>query len=890
MSFNKLVGDASSYINKQLGVGSAKSFIGSNSPELPWDGEKTANDPFFPAQQIAPEKWNRFYPYRLLVVDAENNYSIVGGSSSNITLKNSVESNVKENGGISYVLTQEVTAGNWVYNFPISPQQYSVTDQFSINTSATMRGIVEEHNGVKFKMITMAGTTGVWAQRPVVAGVPKFPSILGGLAGNTLENVGNVLKQGQKVAKAFTGAKGSGTAKTPEDSDAGLQTTGYFQALLLGQFLERYAQAKKDPANKGWRLVLDVPKENQSFIVTPMQFSLNKTQQKPNEYMWSIQLKAWKRIKLDDVEFAPSEPLNLGTPNILARINNTIRETRRFMGANINLVKAVRSDFQKPLNALRQTALAVKDLGGFVFSVADLPRNIINDYKSSIKESLFIARNSFKRDSELRASGGGSSATGVTASSIKASSLEAKAGNAINAITSSVIANEGLSNSAVADGALGLDAAQSQELDPLNNTFSNPEENFDLFDAIDINSLVLTPEQQDFIDNEIENARLITQDDLRSYRDEILTLALDISNNFGAGSEVYSDIYGRPTPKTRVNPMSEEENEILTSLYEAIQAYDILTSTLLFDDTKKQNPMEYVGGLASEVGIDFLDSTSKFLAPVPFGLTIEEIAARYLGNPDRWIEIATLNRLRSPYIDEEGFEYLLLSNAGGRQINVNDFEQKLYIGQKIVLSSTTVPQFIRKITNIEKISDTNYLVTVDGLADLDNLQTSNNAKMKGYLPGTVNSQDQIYIPSDLPADVDDRVKTPSAFRNDNLTKISKIDLLLTDEGDLAINGVGDMRLANGLNNLVQALKLKIRTKKGTLLRHLQFGIGIQHGISIADIEEGVLVKELTRMVTADSRFSGIERLDIQLVGATLKIDMAVTISNSSGIIPISFEI
>jgi hypothetical protein len=886
---NGLVSSAQSFINKQLGFDSATKPFG-GLQNVPWS-DKQAKDPFWNAIDIDTKRWNRFYPYRLVVYDIAKG-AIVGGASGALkarteTLMNKVSG---ANGGLEYIISQEPMSGSWIFNFPITPQQYSVTDQFAISTSATARGIVEEHNGIKFKMITMAGTTGIWPQRPVVAGVPKFPTILGGLAGNTLENLGNVLRQGSNVAKAFTGEGSGPTAQQPGDTSATLFSTGYFYALYLGQFLERYAQEKKKPENKNWRLVLDVPKENQSFIVTPVQFSLNKSQQKPNEYMWSMQLKAWKRIDLDDVPFASNKPLNLGTPNILSRLNNTIRETRRLIGASTNLVKAVRSDFQKPLNSLRQTALAVKDLGGFVFTVADLPRNIIGDYKNSISDSLFIARNSFKRDSEQRASGGGSSVTGVTTSSIKASSLEAKAGSAINALSSNMLANEGLSGDAVAAGALGLDAAYGQDLDPLNNVFANPEENFDLFDGLDINNLVLSPEQQQAIDNELENAALINQDDLLGFRQDILDLALSISNIFGAGDDTYSQIYGRPVPKERVNPMTVEENEILTALFEAIQVYDILTSTKLFDDQKNQNPLEYVGGLADQAGIDFLDSTSKFLAPVPFGLTIEEIAARYMGNPDRWVEISTLNKLRSPYIDEEGFTYPFLSNATGRQFNVNDSENKLYVDQKIVLFSSVVPQVVRKITNIEKISDTNYLITVDGAANLDNLATTNGATMRGYLPGTVNSQDQIYIPSDLPAEADDRIKTPSAFQNDKLTKISKIDWLLTDDGDLAVNGVGDFRLANGLNNLVQALKLKIRTKKGTLLRHLEFGIGIQHGMSVADVESGVLLQELTRLVTDDERFSGIERLDISLSGNTLKIDMAVTVANSSGIIPISFDL
>ena len=861
-------------------------------PVLPWDNNK--NDPFFPKLDIQGDRWDKLYPYKLLVIDISKGGAELVGGNENIQTKTSKKTFSEKDKGQNakeYLISQKPVSSLWSYTFPITPQQFSITDQYAINTTATMRGVIEEHNGVKFKIIAMSGTTGVWPNRPNGLEAPKPPSILGGFGGSSFEAFNNLMKQSSKIQSAFTGDKKHVKAVAPSKFAS---DTGYFQALLLSQFLERYATAKKNPANKGWRLVLDIPKENQSFICTPMQFSLNKSQQKPNEYLWSLQLKAWKRINLQDSGYVASNIQSLATPNILSKINATIRETRRTLSASLDLVKAVRSDFQAPLNALRQTALAVKDLGGLTFSVMDLPNSIINDYKSSIKDSANILKNSFKRDSTIRGAnngaGGGSSATGVTSSTINASSLEAKAGNAVNLIVKSNINSEGLSHDAIASGALGTDAALNQQLDPINKVFAESDANFDFFDNISISSLTLTPEQQKAVDSEIENAKLITQHDLNTYKAEILSLALDISNNFGAGDTTYASVYHRPTPKTRVSPMTIEENEILTSLFEAIQAFDILTANKMFDDTKTQSPLAYVGGLAADSGIAFEDATSKYLIPVPFGLTMELISARYLGDPDKWIEITTLNSLRSPYIDEEGFEYAFLSNATGRQFNVNDSEKKLYIGQKLVISSSTIPQFIRTISSIDKISDTNYLITVSGLADLDSLKTINNAKMKGYLPGTVNSQDQIFIPTNAPSDTDDRITIPPAFRNDQLTKISKIDLLLTDAGDLAINGVGDFRLANGLNNLVQALKIKVRTKKGTLLRHLDFGLGIQHGISIADIENGDLLQEITRIVIQDSRFSGVERLDITLTGNTLKIDMAVTIANNSGVLPISFQI
>ena len=206
------------------------------------------------------------------------------------------------------------------------------------------------------------------------------------------------------------------------------------------------------------------------------------------------------------------------------------------------------------------------------------------------------------------------------------------------------------------------------------------------------------------------------------------------------------------------------------------------------------------------------------------------------------------------------------------------------------MSSNSVPPFKRKIINVEKISDNNYLVTLDGESDLDNLTTLQAAKIKGYLPGTVNSQNQIFIPSEGTPDEDDLVTIPKIFDADKLVKISKVDWLLDENGDIAINEVGDIQLAGGLTNLIQALKLKIRTKKGTLLQHLDYGLGINAGISMADIESGEIIQSLNKMIEDDSRFDGVEKLNIRLSGNTLSIDMTVRISAGGGILPITFEI
>ena len=871
------------------GIESALDALGLKKDSVPWDmSEKNA---FWSPLEIDPDRWDKMYPYRLLVIDIKTPDKILLSGDVKVATK------LSEGGpsakGIEYVLSQEIVNGSWEFNLPITPQMLRISDQFASNVSATMRGVVEEHNGVKFKTISASGSMGVWALKPTIGGVPKSPSSLSSIFGGTANAFSNVLNDIKRTKNAFAGKHpasvtnalrpGSVTA----DSFVSELSTGYYQALLMGQFLERYAEAKKDPKNKDWRLVFDIPKQNQSFIVTPVLFNLEQNQQKPMEALWNIQFKAWKRINLTAPASAGTDLPSLDT-NTFQRIVGTIRETRRVLGNSISLIKAVRSDFQKPLNILRQTALAVKDLGGLAFTAIDLPRQVLDDFSSTITDSLNIVGNSFKRGP----SGGstGTSATGVSASGIRADTQEARAGIAASQILNQSQRNEGLSQSAVESGALGLSASQSLDTDATKGIFSSPEEYFDLFDVLDVEDLSLSREQQEAVDNEIDNVRLITVSDLQDFKEELVSLAYDISDNFGSGDQTYSDVYGKPDPTSRVLPMTLEEDEILASLFESIQVYDLLTATREFDDLTIPSTLEYVGGLANEAGIDFDQTQSKLLVPVPFGLTIEEIAARYLKDPDKWVEIATINNLSSPYIDEEGFDYLLLSNGDGRQINVDDTEGKLYIGQKITLKSDTIPTFARKIIDIEKIGDGNYLISVDGLGDLSTLTTNNNATIQAYLPGTTNSQNQIYIPSNEAAQEDDRIRTPSHLDEDALARISKVDWLLTDDGDLAINQLGDFRLASGLNNLVQALRIKIRVKKGSLMRHLDFGLGLKHGMSMADIENGSLIKAMNSMINEDPRFSGIERMSIKLNGVTLSVDMAVRIANGSGVVPITFNV
>lgn len=831
---------------------------------LPWYSKKYGK--FFLPISIDGTRWDSLYPYRLLVVDVTKNNAIVGGSSTtDITVENT-----KTGGKIEF----RPIGRAWEFTLPITPSQLSITDQFSINTSATLRGVLEEHNGVKFKLIQASGTMGVWTQRSSVVDPVNDNSInqssIGTLFAGTIEAATGVINQFNAVINTATSGHPANkpVPKTPENSPFGFKSTGYYNALALQQFLEQYAEAKKDPNHAGWRLVFDIPKQNQSFVVTPIQYNWIQNENKPTHFNYTFTLKAWRRIFLDEKVSKASKPQTIDS-SVLQRIINTVSQARLLTSSVVDLIGAVRSDVRRPLDVLRQTTLLLKDLAGVAITTADIDFVKQTDYASAIKEALLTLKDTL-----------------LTTAAV---SSDVNVRNAILTISSSSEKVEGLTIYSVSGGQLGKPAAFAQSIDPSNNIFRQPERNYKLMDQVPISILKLNNAQQEAVEKSIEVVRNLTIADLKSFRGVIQDLALQLSNNFGTGDTYYSQIYNKPAPISRLSPITIDEYGLLNSLYEVMQGYDILTATTELDDAKKQSSMEFIAGIADEANIDFQISNSKILAPVPFGLTIEQISARYLGDPNRWIEIVTLNNLRDPYIDEDGFTRDLLSNASGRQITISSVED-MYLGQRVVLKSDTQAPTSRKIIGIDRLSDTSYLVTLDGEADLGSYTIVDNAYIQAYLPGTINSQQKIFIPSDLPVPTEPNILAPPSVAGDTLVGLSKVDWLLTDSGDIATNAFGDFRFSAGMTNLIQAMKIKLGTQKGSVLLHPDFGLGLKVGNSIADIDVQNIYNSISKMIEEDPRFQGLDSLQISLDGPSLTISMGVIIAGQSGVFPITFEL
>lgn len=835
----------------------------------PWENSKLLDqESFFKPLTIDGLRWDRLYPYRLIVVKQipkSSKYAIVGG------LGNSKESEIRQLAQDRYQIAFEPVQSRWVFQLPITPQQLSITNMFSINTSATLRGIVEEHSGTRFKMISCSGTFGVWPYRRSQSDTPESPTSLQTLFGGTLEAFSSLKNQALATVRALQGKTSNNPPPSVDVSlsAGGFAGTGYANALLLDQFLEQYAELKKHPDAASYRLAFDIPKQNQTYLITPMQFSYAQSADSPNEYKFNLQLKAFKRVQLQQGAAATGREVAVPAAldsNTLQNVLNSVTQARRTLGAAFNLVKSVRSDVNGPFTSLRETALFVKGLAGLTASIVDLPDNIISDAKFAISDSM----------------------ANLESARVQALATNSKLSLTLKSFKSFKNEREGQPLPNTSESNLKNTSGLSSKTSPINNLFDNPSQNFDLFNALDTTSVNFSSSVQDAIDNEIARVSLLTVDDLQTHKAILQELAYQISNAFGTGDATFNRIFGKAAPKERLQEISIDEYDVLKNLYDAIQNISMLTMN--DDVNQNQNAAyEFVKAEAQEAGITFQDSSTKIRVPVPFGLRMEQIAARYLGDQERWLEIATINALKSPYIDEDGFIRSFLSNGDGRQFNVSSNED-LYVGQKILILSDTQPRQTRIIINVERINDTNFLVTVDGLDNLEIFTTTENARMHAYLPGTVNSQDQIFIPSELPV-TDDLVTRPiSSTQDDALTGLSRVDLLLTDGNDIAVNSFGDFRLSYGVTNLFQALKIKFITEPGNLIAHPDFGSGIRPGMSTAETSASEIYNTISLLIAQDPRYSGIERLQVSVDGPYLDISLSVYVANGLGVFPISFRL
>lgn len=829
---------------------------------------------FFPITTFnkTPNRWNLILPYTLMIVKA------------NIDRNNNVKSYevIKNNAGklMAYVL-------------PISPTNISISMPFAMRTTILADGILVESNGIPLKQIVINGTTGILPYRELNESSYDAAD---------LGSIFNTVNAGRNLIASFQAFVPQ--TNNFQKSDQFFDNTGYEHFQKLSEFLQYFAFLAKQPENKMLRLVLDLAKDNITYIVTPKNFSLVRAADSPLEYKYTIALEAWKRIKIEGNQTQKFQEELAQNPfqnkNIMNKVLDTLVKVARVISSASDVISAVRGDINKIFGVVKSCLIIAKQALGLVNSLLDLPSSIIKDAVSSLIPPLNDTVQEFKTvDNQVK----NFKQTYDTLfksineefSKLDTTNLASQSSNLQTGADAIQLNAGGLSNVNSPPPSGG--ATQITNTGPGSITayaVANPDKFPDFFNEITLDKLSLSDNLQIKIQQERDRVSALTRQDFENYRNYINEVSRDMATYFGLGSKTYDKVTGAvgvAYPKFIKQP-DRNELDILFSFRQLAQVLDQFCAQDTYQKDTIIDSFNFVGRLAASSDINFDISPGKTAVPVIYGATIDQLAFQYLGDEKRAIEIITLNRLDPPFIDEDG-TFQKLNNNGLTNSFVISSADNLYIGQKVILSSFAVPQFARIIMDIKELSPTSFLITVDGKPDLARLKTSDNAQVQHFSPGTVSSRDLIYIPSAIPpSDIPQRLKPIPRYTpdDDKLIEISKIDLALSTDNDIILDKAGNAALSAGMANLVQALKLKMITPIGTLLKHPSYGFAIPIGINVSDITADLIKERMFDTIVSDSRFTSANNLQVSINGPIARINGSVNVRGLDGILPFSINI
>jgi hypothetical protein len=444
-----------------------------------------------------------------------------------------------------------------------------------------------------------------------------------------------------------------------------------------------------------------------------------------------------------------------------------------------------------------------------------------------------------------------------------------------------------------------------------NNPFDN--ENilyrfFAIFDNTEINSVSLSFEETKILEEKLNRIKSFNRNDFEQIREQLINERDAISDRVGTTDVTYNKTFNRSPQAVRVDIKNKDVNNMY-SLQQAIKSVEYILANSFSLENSFVDPFALAKANANNPDIDIASYASGSMVKLNYGEDLQALAKRTLGDPDKWLDIAVANGLKPPYIDEIGEKLLLISNASRNQLNIAGKDSqgnlnidKLYVGQVVILLSDTekFPEQ-RSILNIKEVPISGeVLIELDGEQNLERYRLDDNAYVRIYKPGTTNSSFYILIPSEEAIPQDITGDTPWFLKSkDVVEKRQKVDLNLDEKGDLTFSSTGDLQLIYGLDNSIQAIKLKLSTELGELRRHEDYGLAPITGltnINLIDVKN-ILTQSIIKNIEDDVRFAGIETLDVfylrPLDGNTptaFSITLVVRLAGSDQLVPITFSV
>ena len=160
-------------------------------------------------------------------------------------------------------------------------------------------------------------------------------------------------------------------------------------------------------------------------------------------------------------------------------------------------------------------------------------------------------------------------------------------------------------------------------------------------------------------------------------------------------------------------------------------------------------------------------------------------------------------------------------------------------------------------------------------------------------PGVLKPGDKILLPSFNPSTTTDVIKSKEFQITKNMREAEKnlgVDIRLTKDGDLAQSNTGDFDLLGGMDNMSQAVSLRLAYEKGSLKRHLTIGTNLQTGRKVRSNSLNEMRDDVIASFLQDTRVESVPFVEIIQEGNTTFMNILLKLKESNQPIPIPIQI
>tara|TARA_R110000868_G_C10973188_1_gene771497 strand:+ start:36296 stop:38401 length:2106 start_codon:yes stop_codon:yes gene_type:complete len=533
----------------------------------------------------------------------------------------------------------------------------------------------------------------------------------------------------------------------------------------------QYKKTFKTEQSRNLRLVFKNFKDGEFLIVELIKFNLDRTAERSFLYDYEMNFKVIGYFSFKDPAKTDLEKFD----DMLNRALQKIDTARGIFLASQELLRTVESSYNSTvIEPLRRISLAAKAFAGIGITAADCGNRIIKNTITAAG-ALDIMK-TIKDQQDAAQTGSDASIPQSIQNANVPTDLRSAAGN------------QG------ADIVVGLNEAM-----------------------LDISADELPEATNIAMVAETESASNLQRSFYSNAVTDLKRISANAEDKFNVGSSVYDDLFDRTATleAESIKEITFEEYDLLNAFNEAITAINMLISTKdLFKSDFKSRTDSIQASFINPLGLEALPATLSILMPGETDL--EQLSLEYLGTPDRWVEIAELNDLRSPYVVQD------LSDTRTNIVRPGD---AVLIPQNIVNGISEVPDSIQNRLTI-------------GLNETE--------------------------------------------------KSLGVDLKLTDDFDLIITNGGDLDMIAGIENMAQAVVLKLGYEQGELRNHPTLGVGIQVGGKFNSLE--AIRDRLIESLTQDQRVENLSNVALLRDGSALYMSFEIKIKQVDKPIPLKVKL